>query len=121
LTTSESYNSWQYNPTPKSLSGRGHMLGSGLERNSSISSKSSGSFPEEESKGEGKGEGKGESKGESKGEVKGKRMIPNSKSSSEPPFFQTDEGGLRATIVEGPGLYFMGIIDILQEYNTKKN
>lgn len=23
-------------------------------------------------------------------------------------------------VIEGPGLYFMGIIDILQEYNTEK-
>jgi len=38
----------------------------------------------------------------------------------EPPFFQRNDGGLYAAVMEGPGIYFMGIIDILQEYNTAK-
>merc|ERR1712087_457010 len=29
-------------------------------------------------------------------------------------------GGMRARIIEGPGLYYMGIIDTLQVYNWKK-
>ena len=29
-------------------------------------------------------------------------------------------GGLRAVIVEGPGLYYMGIIDVLQTYTWEK-
>jgi hypothetical protein len=34
--------------------------------------------------------------------------------------FQRDDGGMQASIMEGPGIYFFGIIDILQEYNTGK-
>jgi hypothetical protein len=34
--------------------------------------------------------------------------------------FQRDHGGLRARLLVGPGVYFFGIIDILQEYNTGK-
>merc|ERR1719361_1736209 len=29
-------------------------------------------------------------------------------------------GGMRAQVIEGPGLYYMGIIDTLQIYNFKK-
>merc|ERR1712217_372809 len=29
-------------------------------------------------------------------------------------------GGMRAQVIEGPGLYYMGIIDTLQTYNLKK-
>jgi len=36
------------------------------------------------------------------------------------PFYQKENGGLRAKMIEGPGLFFFGIIDILQEYNTQK-
>lgn len=36
------------------------------------------------------------------------------------PFFAAKDGGMEAKIIEGPGLFFMGIIDILQEYNTQK-
>jgi 1-phosphatidylinositol-4-phosphate 5-kinase len=36
------------------------------------------------------------------------------------PFYQHDNGGLRAKMIEGPGIFFFGIIDILQEYNTQK-
>jgi 1-phosphatidylinositol-4-phosphate 5-kinase len=37
------------------------------------------------------------------------------------PFFQSGEDlGLSAQVIEGPSLYFMGIIDVLQEYNTSK-
>jgi 1-phosphatidylinositol-4-phosphate 5-kinase len=34
--------------------------------------------------------------------------------------FQSCDGGVQASIIEGPGIYFFGIIDILQEYNTNK-
>jgi hypothetical protein len=30
------------------------------------------------------------------------------------PFFRTDEGGIASSIIEGPGVFYMGIIDILQ-------
>jgi hypothetical protein len=36
------------------------------------------------------------------------------------PFFQTDDGGVRARVIEGPGQYHMGIIDVLQDWNTNK-
>jgi len=36
------------------------------------------------------------------------------------PFFQQHRGGLRAAIVEGPGIYYCGIIDILQRYTWSK-
>jgi len=50
-----------------------------------------------------------------------KKRIPHARSyQHEPPFFQAEEGGIKATIVEGPGAYYMGIIDILQEYDTQK-
>jgi 1-phosphatidylinositol-4-phosphate 5-kinase len=34
--------------------------------------------------------------------------------------FTKDDGGVQASIIEGPGIYFFGLIDILQEYNTTK-
>lgn len=34
--------------------------------------------------------------------------------------FRKDDGGVQASIIEGPGIYFFGLIDILQEYNTNK-
>lgn len=36
------------------------------------------------------------------------------------PFFRADEGGLAANIIEGPGVFYMGIIDILQEWSLIK-
>jgi hypothetical protein len=36
------------------------------------------------------------------------------------PFFRAHRGGLRAVIVEGPGVYFAGIIDVLQAYTWEK-
>jgi len=36
------------------------------------------------------------------------------------PFFKAHRGGLRAVIVEGPGVYFAGIIDVLQAYTWEK-
>lgn len=36
------------------------------------------------------------------------------------PFFREYRGGLRANVVEGPGIYYVGIIDILQRYTWKK-
>lgn len=36
------------------------------------------------------------------------------------PFFRAYRGGLRSTIVEGPGIYYMGIIDVLQTYTIVK-
>jgi len=35
-------------------------------------------------------------------------------------FHKEQDGGLNANIIEGPGMFFMGIIDILQEYNKQK-
>ena len=34
--------------------------------------------------------------------------------------FTNYAGGLRAQVIEGPGIYYMGIIDILQKYNFRK-
>jgi hypothetical protein len=34
--------------------------------------------------------------------------------------FRGHAGGVRASIVEGPGVYYMGIIDVLQKYTIKK-
>jgi len=36
------------------------------------------------------------------------------------PFFARHRGGLRAVVVEGPGLYFIGIVDVLQTYSWQK-
>lgn len=36
------------------------------------------------------------------------------------PFQKQDDGGIAAAIVEGPGMFYFGIIDILQEWNLKK-
>jgi hypothetical protein len=36
------------------------------------------------------------------------------------PFFRADEGGLAASMIEGPGVYYLGVIDILQEWNWFK-
>jgi hypothetical protein len=36
------------------------------------------------------------------------------------PFFRQHRGGLRATIVEGPGIYYLGIIDVLQQWSFMK-
>jgi len=41
-------------------------------------------------------------------------------SAAPPGAFQYCDGGVQASIIEGPGIYFFGIIDILQEYNTSK-
>jgi hypothetical protein len=40
---------------------------------------------------------------------------------SSPDVFQRDaDGGMHAAVVEGPGTYYMGIIDVLQEWNWEK-
>jgi hypothetical protein len=36
------------------------------------------------------------------------------------PFFRADEGGMSASIIEGPGVFYLGIIDILQEWSLIK-
>ncbi len=36
------------------------------------------------------------------------------------PFFRGNEGGLAAAVVEGPGVFYLGIIDILQEWSWSK-
>ena len=36
------------------------------------------------------------------------------------PFFATDDGGIGAVFVEGPAVFYMGIVDILQEYDSWK-
>lgn len=35
-------------------------------------------------------------------------------------FLRDEDGGMHATVVEGPGTYYMGIIDILQYWNFEK-
>lgn len=40
--------------------------------------------------------------------------------SASVPFYQRDNGGLRAKMIQGPGMFFFGIIDVLQEYNSQK-
>lgn len=48
--------------------------------------------------------------------------VPSSGSSgaAPTPFHRLDDGGLAAAFVEGPELYSMGIIDILQDFNLRK-
>ena len=36
------------------------------------------------------------------------------------PFFRADGGGLNAQVIEGPGTYYLGIIDILQDWSFIK-
>ena len=38
----------------------------------------------------------------------------------ETPFFRVDNGGIEAALVEGPGCYQMGLIDILQAWDFQK-
>ena len=38
----------------------------------------------------------------------------------EDAFKRDHDGGMRARLVEGPGTYYIGIIDVLQEWNFKK-
>ena len=38
----------------------------------------------------------------------------------ETPFFRVDNGGIEAALVEGPGCYQMGLIDILQDWDWHK-
>jgi len=40
--------------------------------------------------------------------------------STHVPFFRADEGGMSASMIEGPGVFYMGIIDILQEWTFIK-
>eukprot|EP01048_Picozoa_sp_COSAG05_P005182 COSAG05_NODE_301_length_11860_cov_30.927812_9_plen_222_part_00 len=40
--------------------------------------------------------------------------------SSPAPFFRVDDGGLAAAVIEGPGAYHLGLIDILQVYDASK-
>lgn len=42
------------------------------------------------------------------------------KSDSNDPFMRDEDGGMHVTVVEGPGTYFMGIIDVLQHWNWEK-
>ena len=37
-----------------------------------------------------------------------------------PSLFTAYRGGLRATVVEGPGVYYLGIIDVLQTWTLEK-
>jgi 1-phosphatidylinositol-4-phosphate 5-kinase len=41
-------------------------------------------------------------------------------SESVDPFQRDGDGGMHATVVEGPGTYYMGIIDVLQHWNWEK-
>jgi hypothetical protein len=36
------------------------------------------------------------------------------------PFHREYRGGLRATVIEGPGVYYLGLIDVLQRYTWGK-
>lgn len=38
----------------------------------------------------------------------------------QPSIFTAHRGGLRAAVVEGPGIYYMGIIDVLQRWTLAK-
>ena len=42
-------------------------------------------------------------------------LLPTSRN-----IFRSHMGGVRAAVVEGPGVYYMGIIDVLQRYTLKK-
>ncbi len=44
----------------------------------------------------------------------------NSVTDDENPFRQDVDGGIHAGLVEGPGTYYFGIIDILEEWSWKK-
>jgi 1-phosphatidylinositol-4-phosphate 5-kinase len=47
--------------------------------------------------------------------------LSNSSSfSMRAPFFQSYDGGLSAAVIEGPGIYFVGIIDMLQRWSWSK-
>jgi 1-phosphatidylinositol-4-phosphate 5-kinase len=37
-----------------------------------------------------------------------------------PPFFRADAGGMDAAVIEGPGTFYLGIIDILQDWSFIK-
>ena len=45
---------------------------------------------------------------------------PTRPAASAAPFFRADEGGMSASVIVGPGVFYLGIIDILQEYNVSK-
>lgn len=46
--------------------------------------------------------------------------VSEGRNGSVVPFFSQYRGGMRATIVEGPGLYYVGIIDMLQTFTWTK-
>lgn len=46
--------------------------------------------------------------------------ISSSVGDEDNPFQKLDDGGIRAAVVEGPGTFYFGIIDVLQEWNTSK-
>eukprot|EP01084_Bolivina_argentea_P311706 539575_1 len=48
------------------------------------------------------------------------KMVTNNNDDDDDNNINNYAGGIRAQIIEGPGLYFMGIIDTLQVYNFKK-
>jgi hypothetical protein len=47
-------------------------------------------------------------------------VAPISRPASADLFPGACDGGVQASIIEGPGIYFFGVIDILQEWNTNK-
>jgi 1-phosphatidylinositol-4-phosphate 5-kinase len=53
-------------------------------------------------------------------EIKDTLHTPYFDSQTYSSIFERDEGGVKAMVIEGPAVYFFGIIDILQDYNTKK-
>jgi 1-phosphatidylinositol-4-phosphate 5-kinase len=44
----------------------------------------------------------------------------SSEALAEVPFHREYRGGMRAAIIEGPGIYYLGIIDICQRYTWSK-
>ena len=49
-----------------------------------------------------------------------RRRAPTNDGLQELPFSVSDRGGMRAVVVEGPGIFYMGIIDILQQWDWRK-
>ncbi len=36
------------------------------------------------------------------------------------PFYKNDEGGMKSSTTETPEIYYIGVIDFLQKYDSKK-
>mmetsp|Transcript_13491 Transcript_13491/g.31945 ORF Transcript_13491/g.31945 Transcript_13491/m.31945 type:complete len:268 (+) Transcript_13491:114-917(+) len=51
---------------------------------------------------------------------RGQHVLPPVDAQPDKPFHRQHNGGLQPALVEGPGYYFFGIIDILQQWNMAK-